>query len=99
MKLINVLQNDKGVVRVTFSATPMIHYAVKFFDESGEFFTVKIWIGKTIEEIQKHWSTKTPVLENKAKVFEDEARYKVCLAGDLFPDEWTHTNDISHKSA
>lgn len=95
MKLINVLQNDKGVVRVTFSATPMVHYAVKFFDESGEFFTVKLWVGKSIEEIQKYWSTQSPVLENKAKIFEEEARYKVKLARDFFPDEWTHTNKIN----
>lgn len=94
MLLINVLQNEKGVVRVTFSATPLVHYAVKFFDESNEFYTVKVWIGKDIETIQKYWSTKTPVVETKAKVFADEARLKIQKAPGLFQNEWINSNQL-----
>lgn len=84
LKLINVLQNDKGVVRVTFSASDTVHFAVKFFDESNEFFTVKVWIGRDIENIQKYWSTKAIVVESKAQIFAKEARYKIGIAHTLF---------------
>lgn len=94
MLLINVLQNDKGVVRVTYSATPLVHYAVKFFDASNEFYTVKVWIGKDIANIQKYWSTKTPVVESKAKVFADEAREKILKAPGLFQADWINTNKL-----
>lgn len=74
MNTVNVLQNDKGEVRVTFELGPKAYAVVKTFGaQTNDLFTVKFWIGGDIKKTQSFWSTKTPVGAEKAKVLAAQA--------------------------
>jgi len=88
MKVLNVLKNDKGDVRVTFDLGKGLYAVVKLFDseKSGNLFTVKFWLGADIKTTQSYWSTKTPVAKDKIKIFTEMAEKQLLIAKKLWAD-------------